>query len=261
MSSVFLYGDVAENFDALSIPFVRASGGQRAEIALLMLPRSREFEARYRDALFGSGAGQVVPIYPSRKLTLDKEQLRALRRSTGILMAGGPPTMYQRAYGGRVVAQMIRGLHHSGVPYGGVSAGAMMACEQFVVGGAILRTKTNEFPPGSREYVAAYPRHRSERRPGLASRKGLGLVRNCVVQPHFTEWGLFPGLTEAMSLTDSRFGLGIDEPIGIEIQNGSKVIVRGKGRSYFFVKPTNRKRDSMFRVRIYEPGSRFDLRE
>lgn len=175
-------------------------------------------------------------------------------------MAGGSPTMYQRAYGTRVVARMIRELHHAGVPFGGVSAGAMMACEQFVVGAAIIRTKTNEIPLGSNEYVAAYQRHRSERRPGLAARKGLGLVRNCVVQPHFTEWGLFPGLTEALSLTDSRFGLGIDAPICLEIQDGSKAMVRGKGRFYFFVKVAKRKGIPDFRVRIYEPGSRLELR-
>lgn len=261
MPSVFLYGNVRENFGTLSQPFVRASGGRRARIALLMLPHSEKFAPIYRRAWLKAGAGQITPIYPPTSLALTRDQLRTLKQSTGIFMSGGRTALCQRIYGSKVVSRLIRELHESGVPYGGVSAGAKMACDQCMVGGSIARTRTNEFPLGSKEYVASYQRQRPRERPGLGIGKGLGLVRNCVVQPHFTEWGLFPGLTEAMSLTDSRFGLGIDEPICLEIQDGSKAMVRGKGRLYFFVKPTKRKGDSTFRARVYEPGSRFRIRE
>ncbi len=261
MSSVFLYGNVTENFGTLSEPFVRASGGQHARIALLMLPHSEKFAPRYRRAWLKAGAVEVTPIYPPTDLSLTRGQVRTLKQSTGIFMSGGRTALYQRIYGPKVVSRLIRELHESGAPYGGVSAGAMMACDQCMVGGVIVRTRTNEFPLGSNEYVASYQGQRRRERHGLALGKGLGLVRNCVVQPHFTEWGFLPGLTQTMSLTDSRFGLGIDEPICVEIQDGSKAIIRGKGRLYFFVKATKRRGVPTFRVRIYEPGSRFELRE
>lgn len=116
MSSLFLFGDVRENFPALSEPFVRASGGRRAKVTVLMLPGSKSCEARYRDALLESSAGRVTSIYPPQSLVLDRSQPRTLSRSTGILMAGGNPAMYQRSYGTTTVSRLIRELYDSGVP-------------------------------------------------------------------------------------------------------------------------------------------------
>ena len=260
MSSVFLYGDVAENFAALSKPFVTASGGRRAEIALLMMPRSQAYVARYRDALRASGAGQVTPIYPPETLLLKRDQLRTIERSTGILMAGGNTPVYLRAYGTRTVSRLIRELYTSGVPYAGVSAGAKMACDHATVGGTSVRTRTNEFHLASKGFVDAYRKEHPRERPGLVIKKGLGLVEDCVLEPHFTEWGLFPRLMEGMVLSKSHFGIGVDGPICLALQGGSEATVRGRGRLYLFARPTKRSGDSVFSIRTYEPGGRFDLR-
>ncbi len=260
MSSVFLYGDVGENFANLSEPFVRASGGRHAEIALLMMPQSQAYEARYRDALLASGAGQVTPIYPPRTLLLKKDQLRTLGRSTGILMAGGNTSVYRRTYGTRVVSRLIRELYVSGVPYGGVSAGAKMACDYITFGLPLVRTKTNEYRLASRGFVESYRKEHPRESPGLVIKNGLGLVKDCVLEPHFTEWGLFPRLMEGLTLSNSGFGIGVDEPTCLELQGGSKATVRGRGRLYVLTRPTRRAEDPVCGVRAYEPGSRFELR-
>lgn len=260
MSPVFLYGDVRENFNTVSKPFVRASGGQRARIALLMLPRSEKYATRYREAWLKAGAGEVAPIYPPTNLTLTRDQLRTLKQSTGVFMSGGRTSLYQRAYGSKGVSSLLRELHDSGVPYGGVSAGAKMACDYCTVGGTVVKTRTNEFPLASKEYVTSYQRQRPSERPGLVIRRGLGLVKNCVLQPHFTEFGLLPGLMEAMSLTGSRYGIGVDEPICLELRGETRATVRGRGRLYFFSRPGKRAEGSTFRLRVYEPGSHFELR-
>lgn len=51
MKRVFLYGDVKDNFESVSIPFVQASGGRSAEIALLLIggPQWEKYVPRYRD--------------------------------------------------------------------------------------------------------------------------------------------------------------------------------------------------------------------
>lgn len=261
MSSVFLYGDVGENFATLSEPFVRTSGGRQARIALLMLPHSEKYEPRYRQAWLKAGAGQVTPIYPPASLGLTKDQLRTLKQATGIFMSGGTTALYQRAYGSRVVSSLIRELHDSGVPYGGVSAGAKMACDLCTVGGVTVRTRTNGFPLVPKDYLASYRRKWPRERPGLVVKKGLGLVGSCVLEPHFTELGRFPLLVEAMDRAASRFGIGIEDPICLGLQGGSKATVRGRGRLYVVTRPTKRAEDPVFGVRTYEPGSHFELRE
>jgi len=258
-SDVFLYGDVGANFTALSEPFVRACGGKHSKISLLMLPRSQRYAATYRDAWRKAGAGEVTAICPPRSMVLTTEQLRTLRESTGIFMAGGPTSLYQRAYGTKIVSRVIRKLYDSGVPYGGVSAGAKMACDYCSVGGSLVRTRTNEFQLGSNEYVESYRKQRPGERAGLVIRRGLGLVEDCVLQPHFAEWGLFPGLMEAMNLTGSRFGVGLDSSICLEIRDGRRAIVHGRGRLYFFRSETDGRGGPRFQVQLYEPGARFEF--
>lgn len=136
----------------------------------------------------------------------------------------------------------------------------MKAFDNCTVGGSAVRTRTNEFQLASKGYVGADERQRPTDRGRLVVRKGLGLAKNCVLQPHFSEFGLFPRLLEAMNLTRSRFGIGIDEPICLELPGGSKAEVRGRGRPYFFVRHAGRRGSTGIRVRIYGPGSRFELR-
>ena len=259
MSTVFLYGDVNENFAMLSKPFVNACGGKRSRIALLMLPRSQHHETRYREAWLEAGAGEITAICPPMSMNLRSEQLSTLRQSTGIFMAGGETKLYQRIYGTNSVSRLIGELHAAGIPYGGVSAGAMMACDNCMVSGSIVRTKTNEFLLASKNYDESCRGQHRGGRVGLIMRKGLGLVKDCIVLPHFTEWGFFPGLVEAMELTESHIGVGMDEGICLELREGKKATVRGRGRLYFFHRDMEGSVSPSFKVELYEPGACFDL--
>lgn len=261
MTSVFLFGDVAENFDTLSEAFVRASGGRRARIALLMLPRSEKYAPRYRRAWLKAGAAQVTPIYPPSNLRLTDVQLQTLKGSTGIFMSGGRTALYQRIYGSRTVSSLIGELYESGVPYGGVSAGAKMALDRCSIGGAVVRTRTNEVGLASEDYVKNYRREFPKDWTRLEIRHGIGLVKNCVLEPHFAEWGFFPRLMETMRLSNSRFGIGIDGSICLELRRASKATVRGRGRLYLLAALKDRTEGSAVRVRAYEPGSHFELRQ
>jgi len=254
-SAVFLYGDVSANFATVSEPFVKASGGKESRIVLLMLPHSQQYEARYRKAWRSAGAGEVVSILPSDHLSLERDQVRSLKRSTGLFMSGGDTALYQRIYGTKSVARLIRELHASGVPYGGVSAGAMMACETLVVRGSMTRTRRNQFHLVADSSRAASRSGRS----GITVRTGLGLVKNCVLEPHFAEWGHFPRIIEAMKVTRSRYAVGVDASICLEIQDGRRAIVRGQGRAYFFCRGPAKSGSPTFETRVYDPGSQFEF--
>ena len=258
-SAVFLYGDVRENFAAVSEPFVEASGGKHSKIALLMLPRSQRYAKAYVDAWRQAGGGEVTAICPPGGLVLNTEQLQAIEQSTGIFMSGGPTSLYQRIYGTGVVYRAIRKLYDSGVPYGGVSAGAMMACDHCIVRGSLVRTRTNEFQLGSDGFVDSHKKPRPGEPAGMVIRRGLGLVKDCVLEPHFAEWGLFPGLVEAMKGTGSHFGVGLDSSICLELRDGRRAVVHGRGRLYFFRRETHRGVGAGFCARLYGPGARFEF--
>ncbi len=253
MRSIFLYGDVSDNFPSLSEPFIRASGGRKARIALMMLPNSYNYEARYREPWLKTGVYEVRPIYPSPRLTLSTEQLRTIKESTGIFMSGGNISLYQRIYGTRAVSLIINNLYRSGIPYGGVSAGAMMACDLCTTAGSKIVTKNNEYLLMAKPCLTVDEKVKSK--PVL--RKGLGLLGNCVVQPHFSEWGLFPKLFTAMMLAHSHFAIGIDEGICVEIENETHVTVRGLGRAYILARKSE---TPTLQVRAYGPNSNFVIR-
>jgi len=224
-----------------------------------MLPRSQRYAATYRDAWLKVGAGEVTAICPPGSLVLTASQLQTLEQSTGVFISGGPTSLYQRIYATRIVSRVIGKLYDSGVPYGGVSAGAMLACDSCQVGGSIVKTRTNEFQLGSNEFVETHRRPRPGVHVGFAIKSGLGLVKDCVLHPHFAEWGLFPGLLEVMNRAGSRYGVGLDGPICLELRDGKKAVVHGRGRLYFFRKETRSTNVPSFRVRFYEPGDRFDF--
>lgn len=58
-----------------------------------------------------------------------------------------------------------------------------------------------------------------------------------------------------MEITGSTYGLGIDEPACLEIQEGTKAKVHGKGRVYYIA----RKGPLKFKVKALEPGDSFKI--
>lgn len=87
--------------------------------------------------------------------------------------------------------------------------------------------------------------------------QGLGLIGDCIIDVHFSEWGSFPRLVHSMELSRSTYGFGIDEPACLEIIDGTRVKVYGKGRIYAV-----KRRDTMeFDVKILEPGSGITIKD
>ena len=63
MKRVFLYGTVSHNFEEVSAPFIQASGGAKAKVALLMQGCQgwERYLPRYRDPWLLLGAKEVIP--------------------------------------------------------------------------------------------------------------------------------------------------------------------------------------------------------
>jgi len=209
--------------DAVAGEFVMAAGGSRSRIALLLMG-GRGWEKHlpeYVDPWMRRGAGEPVAIVPGEGGALDVAAAAAtLREATGIFIGGGHTPTYHRLYATEPMRGLIRERFHAGIPVAGLSAGALIACEV-----CALR-------PGERQEQAPAPRGSS-----LKIVDGLALVRDLLVEVHFTERNALAELREAMAKTRMGGGLGIDETACAVIENGR--LKRLLGRSVYEIVMTD----------------------
>lgn len=253
MKQLFLYGGVASNFEAVSRPFVAAAGSSSAKIALLMQGGSdwEKYVPRYKDPWMRNGAAEIIPIVPNRQLELDQETIARLASCSGVFVGGGDTRIYHQVYVRSEAGGLIRRLYQSGIPYGGVSAGALITPESCIISGSKVIEPDNEYLVRTVYFLDPYEDGDVQLRVG----KGLGLLAECVVETHFSALGGFPRLVTAMEKTQTRLGLGLDESICLEIREGSFVKVHGQGRAYFARGIASHK----YEVQIFEPGAKFEM--
>ena len=187
---LFLLGGDSAAFELIADEFVAAAGGPEAAIALLLI--GGEGWERHRPAYLAPWQERGVEccslIVPGAEGRLDVGAAVAeLRRATGMVVGGGDTLRYQELYATEPIRRVTREQYQRGVPYAGLSAGAMLACEV-----CLKRPRRPEDPP-------------------LRILPGLGLVKGLVVGVHFSETKALPDLLEAMRRTRIGRGLGIDE--------------------------------------------------
>jgi cyanophycinase len=249
LRQLFLFGSLTVHFAQNSRPFLTAAGGREARIALLFpsgAPGWERYLPVYQDPWTEAGVGQVVPILPQPDGSLDEAALDELRRATGIFMCGGDTRIYHRIYVQGEARTIIRAAYAAGVPYAGLSAGALVAPAQGMIWGDRLTTATNHLQFGGAEGKCDAE---------LQIELGLGLIDDLLVEPHFSEEGGFPRLVAAMELTGATRGLGIDEPICAMIQDEQRLTVIGEGRAFLFQYQQRRR----FDLQILEPGDGIEI--
>jgi cyanophycinase len=246
MRRLFLHGGTFDNFTATSAPFVEAAGSRNARIGLLFTHGWEPFLDRYAQPFKNLGAAEVEVIAPEPGSDrLGEAALERLRRCTGLYMGGGDTRRYHAVYAAGEVRAAIREAYRRGVPYGGFSAGALIAPADCTIWGDRLTTPTNQVClRGSEEGCGDE----------LLVGDGLGLIRDCLVEAHFSELGGFPRLVAAMERRPVRYGLGIDNPICLEVRNEQEIRVHGRGRAYLL----ERREDGLC-VHVLEPGQGFAL--
>ena len=128
--------------------------------------------------------------------------------------------------------------------------GAALAGNECATWGGIVTTESNEY----------YVRYRGcyngvvEGSIQLELGKGLGLLHDCVLEPHFSEMGGFPRLITTMEWTGISKGYGLDAPICLVFEEGRPAEVLGRGRLY----AVKSRAPGGFGVEVYEPGDNFD---
>lgn len=252
MRRLFFYGGRADNFITTSQPFISAAGGRNARIALLFPSGAEGWDrnlAWYCDPWRELGAKEIIPVHPADGVDeLTEADLREISRATGIFMCGGDTRLYHRVYAQGPAKAALRAAYESGVPYAGLSAGALIAPETCSIWGDHRSTATNTFVLGGSEDGCDEP---------LVLGQGLGFLKNVHVEAHFAEEGGFPRLADALELTGCPNGLGFDNPICVEICDEREAMIHGQGRVYL----VKRLGGMRFETQVFEPGAAFLLPE
>jgi cyanophycinase len=215
--TIFLYGDIGDNFNLTSIPFIEAAGGENAKIAVLGLGGDQwesYFNRVYKERWESLGVKKVISIIPNNEMKIEKEKLEQINECSGLLICGGDTREYQKVYASSSVAKFIREFYFKGKAFAGVSAGALISTNPCTIWGSKVSKQSNEYVVRS---------HYNDEE--LLIGKGIGVLQNCIVEPHFSEYGGFPRLIEALEQANEQQGLGIDEPICLEIINEKDIKV------------------------------------
>lgn len=240
MASVFLLGG-GWNEDAYPATYGRfaaAAGGARARIACVLVDHpDRDMHYGWaRSAFVVVGVDDTFPVFVSPHAPLHRD---ALDGATGIFVGGGLTPDYYDAIVPSA-RSWLPGLLEQGLPYAGISAGAMIAARQAIVGGWHLRR-------GAREVVIC-SEEVGEERHALDVRPGLGLVP-FAVDAHASQYGTPTRLMHAVDAGLVPEGWAIDEETLLE-SGTSGTVISGLGSAYHV-----RKGDGDLIVRIHVSGT------
>jgi cyanophycinase len=195
----FLIGGSAA-YESMADAFIAAAGGKAAHIALLLQGAEgwQRYLSSYSEPWIRRGVTSYQLIIPESDGELNWEKAEEiLRTATAIFIGGGHTPTYHRLYATGPMAALIQERYQQGIPYAGISAGALLALENCVFFSDETPNKTIQIVPG------------------------LNLVKDVLIGVHFTATNPLPEVVEAMSRTHTKKARGIDDEACIVYENGN----------------------------------------
>lgn len=125
-----------------------------------------------------------------------------------VFFTGGDQLRITNLLGGSPVLNTLKGHYQRGGVIAGTSAGATSMSQAMIYqghAGHALRKGNVQMTPG------------------------MGLIRNAVVDSHFTQRGRFSRLLEVVVSNPGVIGLGLDEDSGVIVRDGNRIEAIGSG--------------------------------
>ncbi len=207
--------------------FVTACGGSESRIALLFQNANHEDQhyLEYADPWTKRGAREIALIGRDQSGLFDvAAAIERLDRATGIFIAGGHTPIYHELYGTEPLRSAIHSRYAAGVPFGGISAGAMLAAQKW----AMTFEDTG----------------RSVTQPGLGIAGGLVAV-------HFSEREQLPTALDHMALAGAMTCHGLDESTCAVFRNGELWNVIGSPIHLITMTSTSPRQFAVTRVAVH----------
>lgn len=193
--------------------FISLAGGP-AEAEILIVPVASDYPEFAADVYtqafrnLGIDTPRVLRA-TSRQDVFDADPDELLDGVTGIIMTGGDQMRLVSTLGGTEFSQKMRRLaRETDIVVAGTSAGAAGMSASMIVRG-------ESTPHPHKNSVRLSP--------------GLGLLKNIIIDQHFTERGRISRLITAVSYNPYNLGIGIDENTAIILNNEGILEVFGTG--------------------------------
>jgi cyanophycinase len=178
--------------------FVELAGGPRAVIVVIPTASRDADVPEQRDSFLSPWRrwqeAQVLWLHTRERQQADTADFCApLATATGVWISGGDQSRLRTAYGGTLTERAIRDVIRRGGVVGGTSAGAAILGQPMIIAG--------------------------QEQPECAP--GFGLLRETIVDQHFTQRQRAARLRLALERYPSAQGLGIDEDTAVVIRAGT----------------------------------------
>lgn len=155
----------------------------------------------------GCGTVNVMDLR-TRESANDPAFVERVIKADVVFFTGGDQLRITNVLGGSRVLNTLKGHYQRGGVIAGTSAGAAAMSQAMIYQGRAvhaMRKGTVQMTPG------------------------LGLLRNVVVDSHFTQRGRFGRLLEVVSGNPGVIGLGLDEDAAIVVRDGRRLEAIGSG--------------------------------
>lgn len=194
--------------------FVELCGGTDAKIAII--PTASELSDtgdRYVEVFKGLGVRDIYNLKIKDSKDADKNKyLEKLKEVTGVFITGGNQRRLVKSLGDTEAEKIIKERNLSdNLHVAGTSAGAVYVCEHMLASGESGLLPSEEMAKLD---------------------KGLGLLKNIIVDQHFSQRGRLGRLLSVLSTSSNevQVGLGIDEDTAAFIGPDECLEVVGNGR-------------------------------
>lgn len=196
---LFLFGGSPPFNQKLGQRFSEYSLQKQGKVAILFIERDgwKEYMPKYTSVLEEYGVNKFS--YMPLTLNPDVATMQELKMCSGIIICGGNTEIYRAMIVDTIIGEKIVEMYQHGVPVAGFSAGALISPET-----CVISSKDNT-------------------QNKLLLLKGLGLITDCVISVHFSQWDETANVQFAMEKLGSSVGYGIDDEGSIYFRNESLV--------------------------------------
>lgn len=191
--------------------FWELAGGASASIGVLATASAKSpYTADAYVEIFRKMGAKDVFVMPisSRSDAYNPKYIRFMQQLTGAFFTGGNQLALTSAIGGTTLSQALFDMYVRGGVVGGTSAGASAVCRHMIMAG-----KSGVSPRRGMVSVAA----------------GLGLLKNVIIDQHFSTRRRIGRLLTVVAHNPFLLGVGIDEDTAVLIDPNQIMSVIGRG--------------------------------
>lgn len=181
-------------------------------IAAVATENPKSVKAKYSKLFNGLGVKNIKYLDIScREDAYRLDNINIVKDSDLIFFTGGDQLRITSLLGGTPVNEAICEAANRGCWFVGTSAGASVMSSTMIIGG-----KDEDSP----------------RKCTIEMAPGLGLIKNVIIDQHFSQRGRIGRLLAAVAQNPEVLGIGIDEDTAIVIDNDTTLSVIGNGSIY-----------------------------